>query len=153
MTRPGCVGEVTGAADLFDAGTVEAVAGRLVRVLGAVAAEPGLRVSQVDVLDGAEREQLVAGWNDTAVELAPGEMVPGLIAAQVARVPDAVAVVCGGECVSYAGAGCAGGAAGGVPGGAGGGPGVGGGVVPAAGRRDGHRGAGGVEGGGCVPAG
>ena len=100
VTRRGCAGTVTGAADLFDAGTVEAVAGRLVRVLEAVAADPGLRVSQVDVLDGAEREQLVAGWNDTAVPV-PAQMVPGLIAGQAARVPDAVAVVCGGECVSY----------------------------------------------------
>ena len=81
----GLRGTVIGAADLFDAGTVEAMAGRLVRVLEAVAADPGLRVQQVDVLDAAEREQLVAGWNDTAVAV-PGAMVPELIAAQAARV-------------------------------------------------------------------
>ena len=62
----GLRGGVTGAADLFDAGTVEAFAGRLVRVLEAVTADPGLRVSAVDVLDAAERDQLLAEWNDTA---------------------------------------------------------------------------------------
>ena len=36
------------AADLFDHGTVEALAGRLVRLLDQVAADPGLRVSGVD---------------------------------------------------------------------------------------------------------
>ena len=148
----GLRGAVTGAADLFDRGSVELIAGRLVRVLAAVAADPGLRVSQVDVLEAAERDQLVAGWNDTAAELPPG-MVPELVAAQAARVPDAVAVTCGGELVSYAELAARAGRLGRVPGRAGGGPGVGGGGVPAAGRGDDRRGAGGVAGGGRVPAG
>jgi len=97
----GLRGELTGAADLFDAGTVEVLAGRLVRVLEAVAADPGLRVSQVDVLEPAERDQLVAGWNDTARDI-PAATFSGLFARQVALVPDAVAVTCGGEHVSYA---------------------------------------------------
>ena len=41
----GIRGRVTGAADLFDASTVDAIAGWLVRLLEAVTAEPGLRVS------------------------------------------------------------------------------------------------------------
>ena len=98
----GLRGGVTGAADLFDRGSVELIAGRLVRVLAAVAADPGLRVSQVDVLEAAERDQLVAGWNDTAADVPP-ETVPELFAGQAARVPDAVAVACGGELVTYAG--------------------------------------------------
>ena len=97
----GLRGAVRGAADLFDAGTVAVIAGRLVRVLAAVAADPGLRVSQVQVLEAAERDQLVAGWNDTAADVPPG-MVPELVAGQAARVPDAVAVACGGELVAYA---------------------------------------------------
>ena len=55
----GLRGLVLAAADLFDAGTAEAIAGRLVRVLEQVAADPGVRVSQVEVLDAAERRQLV----------------------------------------------------------------------------------------------
>ncbi|MGH3401821.1 MAG: condensation domain-containing protein, partial [Streptosporangiaceae bacterium] len=97
----GLHGTVTGAADLFDAVTVERIAGRLVRVLSAVAADPGLRVSEVDVLEAGERDQLVAGWNDTAVDLSSA-LVPELFAGQAARVPDAVAVACGGVHVSYA---------------------------------------------------
>ena len=65
------------------------------RVLDAMTADPGLRVREVDVLDAAEREQLLAGWNDTAGRCRR-VTVPGLFAAQAARVPDAVAVVCGG---------------------------------------------------------
>src|SRR6266487_216907 len=97
----GLRGSVTGAADLFDAGSVAAFAGRLARVLAAVTADPGLRVSQVDVLDPAERRRILTDWNDTAVKLPPVP-VPVLVAGQAARVPDAVAVACGDELVSYA---------------------------------------------------
>ena len=91
---------MTAAADLFDPGTAEALAGRLVRVLGVVAAGPGVRLHQVEVLGAAERGQVVAGWNDTAGPV-PAVMVPELVAAQAARVPDAVAVACGDGQLSY----------------------------------------------------
>ncbi|HEV3289805.1 MAG TPA: AMP-binding protein, partial [Streptosporangiaceae bacterium] len=96
----GIRGWVTGAADLLDAGSVAVIAERWVRVLTAVAADPGLRVSGVDALDPAERRLMLAEWNDTAAVIPP-VMVPELIAGQVARVPDAIAASCMGELVSY----------------------------------------------------
>ena len=63
--------------------------------------DPGLSVGQVEVLDPVERERVVAGWNDTARPL-PAVTLPELFAAQVARTPGAVAVVCGDAEVSYA---------------------------------------------------
>ncbi|MFI9325872.1 amino acid adenylation domain-containing protein, partial [Kitasatospora aureofaciens] len=97
----GLRGVVIGAADLFEEGSVEVLAERWVRVLGAVVADPSVRLSAVDVLDEAERHQVLVEWNDTAGE-APSSLVPELFAAQVARTPDAVAVVCDGVEVSYA---------------------------------------------------
>ena len=84
------------------------------RVLEQVAADPGVRVSGVEVLDHAERRQILQEWNDTAAPV-PAATLPGLFAAQAARSPDAVAVVCGDRAVSYARAGRGGGAAGAVP--------------------------------------
>ncbi|MFH8447329.1 amino acid adenylation domain-containing protein [Streptomyces sp. NPDC018026] len=96
----GLGGMVTGAADLFDAATVERCADSLVRVLSALVEDPSVRVSAVDVLDAGERRLVLEGWNDTAVEVGPA-IVPGLFAAQVVRSPESVAVVCGGESVTY----------------------------------------------------
>ena len=99
--RPGGLrGMVTAAADLFDEATARAIAGRLGRVLAAVAAAPGIRLREVQVLDRAERAQVVAGWNDTAAAV-PAALVPELFVARAAAAPDAVAVVCGDAVVSY----------------------------------------------------
>ena len=51
----GLRGSVTVAADLFDPVAAGTIAGRLVRVLEAVAADPAVRVHAVGVLDAAER--------------------------------------------------------------------------------------------------
>ncbi|MGX1848694.1 amino acid adenylation domain-containing protein, partial [Streptomyces sp. NPDC055335] len=99
--RPvGLWGSVTGAADLFDAGTVDAVAERLVKVLSLVAADPRARVGQVQVLSEAERHQVVTDWNDTAVPK-PETTLLALFGDQVLRDPSAVAVVYGDERFSY----------------------------------------------------
>ncbi|WP_406289194.1 non-ribosomal peptide synthase/polyketide synthase [Embleya sp. NBC_00896] len=97
----GIRGSITASADLFDRGSVEGMAARWVRVLEALIADPGVRLGAVDVLGGDERRRVLVEWNDTAVGL-PAVMVPELVAAQVVRAPDAVAVVCGGERVSFA---------------------------------------------------
>ncbi|MEY9878174.1 amino acid adenylation domain-containing protein, partial [Streptacidiphilus sp. MAP12-33] len=100
--RPaGLRGQLTLAADLFESDTTRLLAERWVRVLGALADDPGRRVSEVDVLAADERRRVLVDWNATDTEL-PGTLVPELFAAQAARTPDAVAVVCAGEQITYA---------------------------------------------------
>ena len=96
----GLRGSVVVATDLFDPGTAGSIAQRLVRVLAAVAADPMVRVHAVEVLDAAERRQILTGWNDAGAAV-PAVSLAGLFGAQVARVPDAVAVADGDRVVSY----------------------------------------------------
>ncbi|MET8824129.1 amino acid adenylation domain-containing protein, partial [Streptomyces rochei] len=96
----GLRGSVTGSVDLFDAGTVERVGRWLVRVLSVVVEDPQVRVGQVEVLSEVERYEVVAGWN-AAVEPVPEVSWVGLFERWVVRDPGAVAVVCGGESLSY----------------------------------------------------
>lgn len=69
-------------------------------MLAAAADDPAARLRTVQVLDPAERMQVVRDWNDTAVTVPEGTLAE-LFAARAARVPDAVAVVCGDVWVSY----------------------------------------------------
>jgi amino acid adenylation domain-containing protein len=98
----GMPGRVEYAADLFDPATVQAIARRLVRLLAAVAADPGMRVGQVGILSEQERELIAAGWNDTATA-GPAMTLPDLFGQQAARTPDAVAVTCRGRELTYHG--------------------------------------------------
>jgi len=98
----GIAGVVEFAADLFDRDTAEAIAGRFTRLLAALAADPGQRLSQAPVISPHERHQLLTGWNSTAAPI-PDSCLPELFQDQAARRPDAVAVVCGPATLSYAG--------------------------------------------------
>ncbi|MEU1588447.1 amino acid adenylation domain-containing protein [Micromonospora sp. NPDC005710] len=97
----GLAGAVAVAADLFDEASARRIADRWIRVLDLLAADPSLRVSAVDVLDANERHQVIAGWNDTALDV-PGVSVAELFEAQVARTPDAVAVEFGETVLTFA---------------------------------------------------
>ncbi len=88
------------ATELFDRATAESLAQRFVRVLGRLVADPGRAIGGIDVLDAAERDRLLVGFNDTAAEL-PGLTVPELFEAQAARTPDAPALVCGERTLTY----------------------------------------------------
>ncbi|WP_198047089.1 non-ribosomal peptide synthetase [Kutzneria sp. 744] len=99
--RPAGIGGVlTYATDLFERGTARLLVERFLRVLDMVTADPQVRVRHVEVVGLAERERVVVEWNDTAREV-PVATLPELFEAQVARTPDATAVVFEGEEFSY----------------------------------------------------
>ncbi|WP_416986970.1 amino acid adenylation domain-containing protein, partial [Streptomyces sp. T028] len=70
-------------------------------LVGALEDAPGTPLREVRVLSPSSRELMVAGWNDTVLPLADVTW-PALFAERVADDPDAVAVVCGAEELTYA---------------------------------------------------
>ncbi|TDD50918.1 non-ribosomal peptide synthetase [Saccharopolyspora elongata] len=87
--------------DVFDHATIEAQSARLQRVLEAIIADPDRQVGRLDLLSSAERRQLLDQWNGRQTGTQE-TVLPELFRTQVERTPDAVAVVCGGESVTYA---------------------------------------------------
>ncbi|MFJ8495720.1 amino acid adenylation domain-containing protein [Streptomyces sp. NPDC094038] len=100
----GLRGSLSGAADLFDAESVAALAERWAWVLDQVAVAPERRLHDVQVLSDAERRRAVAEWSgvedDTSSHL-PLSVVE-LFEAQAARTPEAPALLGDGVDVSYA---------------------------------------------------
>ena len=86
--------------ELFDARTVRRLAEYLTVLLTGMP-EAGQRPpARLPLLSAERREQVLRGWNDTAVGL-PERSVAELFAEQVRRTPDAIAVEAGAERVSY----------------------------------------------------
>ncbi len=86
--------------DLFDAWTIETLADLYENVLRAVTADLDLPLSRIPLLDARQSAALQV-WNGPP-RAVPEQTVPELFAQQVARRPDAIAVVAGGVEVSYA---------------------------------------------------
>ncbi|MEV7983565.1 amino acid adenylation domain-containing protein, partial [Streptomyces sp. NPDC086519] len=100
-TPDGLRGGILFAADLFDEETVRRLAERLVRVLEQVAADPRVRLGDLDVLDAAEWIAVVEEWNATGVDVEPWTVVERF-RRWVAESPDAVALRSGGRSLTYA---------------------------------------------------
>ncbi|MEA2691000.1 MAG: hypothetical protein QOJ16_387, partial [Acidobacteriota bacterium] len=89
--------------DLFDRSTIGRLAGHFQALLAAAVAEPGRRVAELPLLAAAERHQLLAEWNDAIpAGSEPASVLHRRFAAQVARTPEALAVITEGEALSYA---------------------------------------------------
>ncbi|MFB8349089.1 amino acid adenylation domain-containing protein [Streptomyces niveus] len=92
-TPRGLEGFVEYATDLFEPETAALLSTRLSHLLGAVAADPGRPVGDIDLLTADEHHLLVTEYNDTEGVPLPPATVHELFEAQVRRTPGAVALV------------------------------------------------------------
>ncbi|HEY0372188.1 MAG TPA: amino acid adenylation domain-containing protein, partial [Thermoanaerobaculia bacterium] len=96
------IGGLVFASALFDRETMERWAGYYVRVLESMVADATATVDVLPMLADAERDQVVAGFNDTAVAYPSESLIHQLFEQQVVANPDAIAVVYEGESLTYA---------------------------------------------------
>ncbi|MBV8787641.1 MAG: amino acid adenylation domain-containing protein, partial [Mycobacterium sp.] len=99
----GIGGRVEYRTDVFDPASIQALTERLQRVLIAMTANPTLLLSSLDLLDEAEHARLDELGNRAVLAQSTGTdaSIPELFAAQVARTPEAVALVCDGRSLTY----------------------------------------------------
>jgi amino acid adenylation domain-containing protein len=88
--------------DLWERGTAERMLARLVRLLEQVAADADRPLSGLALLSDEERAQVVDGWNATDAAYPSDATLHGLIEAQAARTPDAVALRWEDDALTYA---------------------------------------------------
>ncbi|MFJ3217935.1 amino acid adenylation domain-containing protein [Kitasatospora sp. NPDC086801] len=97
----GTTGTVAFDTDLFDRASVERLVGHYLRLLDAAAGDPDRPVSRLDLLTEAEREALLVAANATDEPFPADLCVHELIEEQARLTPDAVAVRCGAQRLTY----------------------------------------------------
>jgi len=87
--------------DLFDASSITRLASHFHCAAESIATNPAQRIFDVPLLTDSERHQLVYEWNHPEVDYRDQLCIHQLFEAQAERTPDACAVVCGDEQVTY----------------------------------------------------
>ena len=100
-TEEGLAGSLEYSTDLFDTATVDRLLGHFGRLLAGVGADPDRRIWSLPLLPPEERRHLLAELNTGAARRPVAATLPRLFEAQVARRPEAVAVTCEGERLTY----------------------------------------------------
>jgi amino acid adenylation domain-containing protein len=88
-------------ADLFEPATMERMVSHYLSLLAAAAAQPQRPVSELPLLSPEERQEILAGWNDTRRDYPSDATLAELFERQVARSPEAIAAICGEDRVTY----------------------------------------------------
>ncbi len=96
-------GDVQFASALFERATVERYVRYLQALLGGMVRDDTQRVRGVDILDAAERHQVLEQWNDTRRAYSRDRCVHELFELQADRTPDATAVEWEGGSLCYRG--------------------------------------------------
>jgi amino acid adenylation domain-containing protein len=87
--------------DLFEATTIEHMAGHLQQLLAGMTSNPAQRLDDLPLLTPQESEQLLTAWNTAKIECLHDQSLSSLFAAQVQRTPDTIAVIGEHEHLSY----------------------------------------------------
>ena len=87
--------------DLFDASTIERLVGHFQTLLEGIIANPDQPISQLPLLTGREKHQLLVEWNDTKTDFPKDKCIHQLFEEQVEKTPDAIAVVFENQQLTY----------------------------------------------------
>lgn len=88
--------------DLYEEATIAQMANHLLVILHSVVENPASSIATMPLLTGREQEQMLTGWNQTAVAFGQPVCVHELIELQAQTTPNAIAIVSDEEVVTYA---------------------------------------------------
>ena len=93
--------ELEYATDLFSAYSAQRMAAHWQELLVAIVADPDQRIASLNLMPESERRQVIETWNDTQRTYPHEACVHTWFEAQVAETPEAVAVSCEGQVLTY----------------------------------------------------
>ena len=99
----GLSGGLTYNTDIFDASSVARWTDYLRQILAQAMASPQRALGDFELMDAAARQQVLSGWNATAMDYDRTLGLPALIEPQMCAAPQRIAAECGGEQLDYAG--------------------------------------------------
>ncbi|NNB98210.1 non-ribosomal peptide synthase/polyketide synthase, partial [Corallococcus exiguus] len=97
----GFVGVLEYSSDLFDASTMQRLVGHMGVLLEAIAAQPDTTLAGLPLLTAPERQRLLVDWNGPSAEFPRDLCIHDAFSAQSLRTPDALAVVCRDEQLTF----------------------------------------------------
>ncbi|WP_326491858.1 non-ribosomal peptide synthetase [Pseudomonas sp. AA27] len=92
---------LTYVSDLFEHATIERMAAHWLNLLQAVSTQPAQRIVELPLLDAAQRQTILEQWSRHEAVYPDQRTVQQLIADQAARTPQATALICEGQQLSY----------------------------------------------------
>ncbi|MFP5265686.1 MAG: amino acid adenylation domain-containing protein [Blastocatellia bacterium] len=87
--------------ELFEASTIRRMLGHYATVLKAMVSDPGQKLSEIELMQEAERHQALAGWNQTSAAYPELACLHHLFERQVEKTPHNIAVIYGSEKLTY----------------------------------------------------
>ena len=87
--------------DLFDASTIERLAGHFEVLIDSILRHPEHPISALLFFRDEERQRILVSWNETEASYPKDCGIPELFAAQAQRTPDGIALEFGGESLAY----------------------------------------------------
>ncbi len=87
--------------DLFNSGSIDRFLSHFATLLESIANNPDERISRLAVFPKSELDQVLRQWNATKAELSAKQCIHELFQDQVERNPDALALVCEGQQLTY----------------------------------------------------
>ena len=100
-TADGLAARLTYCTDLFAENRMRRLLGHYQRMLEGIVADPEQTVGELPLLTTAERHQLLVEWNATATDYPQDVCLHELVERQAQKTPDAIAVVCGDQQLTY----------------------------------------------------
>jgi amino acid adenylation domain-containing protein len=97
----GLYGFIEYCSDLCDRSTIARMARHFLTLLRGIVANPDQRISALPLLGSIERKRILREWNHTALDYPKRRCMHELFEAQARKTPNAVAVECAGEKLTY----------------------------------------------------